>query len=132
VNAVGKTDWKNWGTAGSCGMCGGFSFRETCSHCKQQLCHENGCFEFHQPCYAKIVEDTLENKPIGTKNGDDVLPITEDGTLVRKYQKCGKKNCKCQQGKLHGPYWWRVKYVRKSESGKGHHRWKYVGKIDLT
>ncbi len=35
-------------------------------------------------------------------------------------RKCGKKNCQCASGKLHGPYWYR----RSTKSGRVH----YVGK----
>lgn len=33
-----------------------------------------------------------------------------------KYRTCGKQQCKCRQGELHGPYWFRnnVEYVGKS------------------
>ena len=48
------------------------------------------------------------------------------GTLVGQMVRCGKPNCKCSRGELHGPYFWRcyrlggriVKY--------------YVRKADLT
>jgi len=36
--------------------------------------------------------------------------------------RCGKKECKCSRGELHGPYW----YAYYSENGKT--RCKYVGK----
>lgn len=26
------------------------------------------------------------------------------GTLIRRYIRCGKKDCKCRRGQLHGPY----------------------------
>jgi hypothetical protein len=36
--------------------------------------------------------------------------------------RCGKKGCKCAEGKLHGPYW----YAYWSEGGKT--RSRYIGK----
>jgi hypothetical protein len=29
----------------------------------------------------------------------------DPGFLVKKYRRCGKPNCKCATGSLHGPYW---------------------------
>ncbi|HET8670704.1 MAG TPA: DUF6788 family protein, partial [Candidatus Saccharimonadales bacterium] len=46
------------------------------------------------------------------------------GAVVAQYMRCGKPNCKCLQGKRHGPYfvrfWYegrqrRKKYVKKGE-----------------
>jgi hypothetical protein len=39
--------------------------------------------------------------------------------------KCGKKNCKCSKGELHGPYW----YSYSHENGKG--KYRYAGKTLL-
>jgi len=36
--------------------------------------------------------------------------------------RCGKKNCKCSRGELHGPYW----YAFRQENG--HAKRKYIGK----
>jgi hypothetical protein len=53
--------------------------------------------------------------------------ITNDlltGTIQVQWKKCGKPNCKCQRGDLHGPYyyrfWWAEgrlcrQYVKKSD-----------------
>lgn len=64
----------------------------------------------------------VQKKPL-----DDFIGKTEElpGTLVRKYQKCGKKGCRCQRGFLHGPYYWRVFYDKVTK--KQH--WKYIGKM---
>ena len=57
---------------------------------------------------------------------DTILPIEPVGTLVRKWQKCGKARCKtCQEGKGHGPYLWRVIYDKENKK----QIWKYEGKI---
>jgi hypothetical protein len=52
------------------------------------------------------------------KNSFDSLP----GSVISEFKKCGKPNCKCQRGDLHGPYYYRFyrvegklrrEYVRK-------------------
>jgi hypothetical protein len=46
--------------------------------------------------------------------------IKVDGVLYRQqYRKCGKPDCKCTEGELHGPYWY---------SYDGNSAAKYVGK----
>lgn len=35
------------------------------------------------------------------------IPAKLPGTLISQYVKCGKPNCKCARGALHGPYWYR-------------------------
>ena len=55
------------------------------------------------------------------------------GSIIKKYQKCGKINCKCTGGisdeDLHGPYYWYVKYVKPRNSlNKGKYKWIYIGK----
>ena len=42
----------------------------------------------------------------------NILPIESKGTVVRKWQKCGKKGCRCNFGGdlRHGPYHWLVTY----------------------
>jgi len=46
-----------------------------------------------------------------------------------KYQKCGKKNCKCSgTSYVHGPYFWLVSYVRVHKKGRTNKlKWKYIG-----
>ena len=63
---------------------------------------------------------------IQKKSLDDFIGKTgpDSGTLVRKYQKCGKKCRTCREGKGHGPYVWRVTYDKETKS----QHWKYVGK----
>ncbi|MBD3226674.1 MAG: hypothetical protein GF329_00665 [Candidatus Lokiarchaeota archaeon] len=34
------------------------------------------------------------------------LKQSESGTIVSEYVKCGKDNCKCNSGSLHGPYFY--------------------------
>ena len=55
------------------------------------------------------------------------------GSIVTKYQKCGKNNCKCftnpSMDSLHGPYFWFVKYIKPRNSLKiGKYKWIYIGK----
>lgn len=55
------------------------------------------------------------------------------GSIITKFQKCGKPNCKCSLGFstefLHGPYYWHVKYVKPRNSlKKGQYKWIYIGK----
>ncbi|MFQ5980365.1 MAG: hypothetical protein ACE5OZ_19690 [Candidatus Heimdallarchaeota archaeon] len=45
---------------------------------------------------------------------------------IAKLQRCGKKNCKCLIGVLHGPYFWRVSYQGK-RMGRKKYKWKYLG-----
>lgn len=48
--------------------------------------------------------------------------------ITVKFQKCGKKNCKCCNGYLHGPYYWLITYKKYSTSEKGKYNWIYLGK----
>ncbi len=47
------------------------------------------------------------------------------GTLIEKYVKCGRAGCPCNQGKLHGPYY----YIEIIQNGK--QTFQYVKKKDL-
>lgn len=51
---------------------------------------------------------------------------TGTGTITIKYQKCGKKGCRCNNGNLHGPYIWRRTKINGKEI------WKYQGKYHGT
>lgn len=44
----------------------------------------------------------------------------EGQTYYQQGRKCGRAGCKCQQGELHGPYW----YTRNTDTG----RVQYIGK----
>ena len=49
-------------------------------------------------------------------------------SIIIKFQKCGKKTCKCyKEGKLHGPYFWAVTY-KGSHQGRAKYKWTYLGK----
>lgn len=62
---------------------------------------------------------------IDVDDGESIQAVEEssDGTVVIKKVSCGKDNCKCQSGQLHGPY----KYVvqRKGDSLN----WDYRGPV---
>lgn len=61
---------------------------------------------------------------VSAKTIDDFIGKNDIGTLVRKFQKCGKKCRTCREGKGHGPYWWAVTYDKTTKT----QRWKYYGK----
>ncbi|MFP5260874.1 MAG: DUF6788 family protein [Blastocatellia bacterium] len=44
----------------------------------------------------------------------DSLPKIEPlpGAVCKQMKRCGKPNCKCAKGELHGPYYYRFVYVR--------------------
>jgi len=67
----------------------------------------------------------LENEPIPTKRGAEVLEERRAGGMTYRLQrvKCGKPSCKCAAGLGHGPYWYG--YWREG----GRLRSKYIGKI---
>ena len=49
-------------------------------------------------------------------------------SIVIKFQRCGKKNCRCaREGHLHGPYFWAVSY-KGSRNGRMKYKWIYLGK----
>ncbi len=53
------------------------------------------------------------------------IPDRLPGTVIPQYVRCGKANCGCARGQLHGPYWYRFwredpyvlhkEYVRKAD-----------------
>jgi len=47
------------------------------------------------------------------------------GSLRRRMIKCGKKNCRCRKGRLHGPYCY---FAPSKCRGK----WQYISVEDLT
>jgi hypothetical protein len=52
--------------------------------------------------------------------------------ITVKFQKCGKKNCKCYNGHLHGPYYWLITYKKYNSTKKGKYIWIYLGKDGNT
>lgn len=71
--------------------------------------------------------DELESKKCpssGTKTKHQILK--ERKTIIKTYRleevRCGKKNCHCAEGRLHGPYW----YAYWTEGGRT--KSQYIGK----
>jgi hypothetical protein len=50
-------------------------------------------------------------------------------SVLAKWQKCGKSGCRCDQGFLHGPYFWLVTYISTRSTGRraGKYSWIYLG-----
>lgn len=67
------------------------------------------------------VELAREWQPPGSETAIELRRIGKSCFLLQKV-KCGKANCKCATGKLHGPYWyefWREgSKVKKRYHGK--------------
>jgi hypothetical protein len=59
---------------------------------------------------------------VSSKTIPDKLP----GTVGKQWVKCGKPNCRCTRGELHGPYWYRF---WRDKSGRTHKQ--YVKEADL-
>lgn len=55
-----------------------------------------------------------------------VIPDKLPGTVHEQYIRCGKPNCRCAQGKLHGPYYYRF---WRDRGGRLHK--EYVHKADV-
>ena len=53
---------------------------------------------------------------------DELRPLC--GSLRRRSIRCGKDNCQCKRGRLHGPYHY-------FEPSKCRGKWQYVSKDDL-
>jgi len=61
---------------------------------------------------------------IPLKKGREVIQTLNTGSTIYRLEqvKCGKKKCKCNNGKLHGPYWysyhWNGKKMTSTYIGK--------------
>lgn len=62
------------------------------------------------------------------KKVEILLPKIEPlpGVICKQMVRCGKLNCKCAKGELHGPYYYRFTYRH------GERRKKYVKKDELS
>ena len=77
------------------------------------------------------IDDLLEyRQDVGTEDidaseGESIEAVEESngGTVVIKKVSCGKDNCKCQSGDLHGPY----KYIVRRQGGSLD--WVYKGAV---
>lgn len=76
---------------------------------------------------AEAIEAELTRRALGDQDqGDDAEVIEVRPASAGCYRlekvRCGKPNCRCAQGKLHGPYW----YLYQRRNGKLTS--KYIGK----
>jgi len=77
------------------------------------------------------IKDLLEYRQnvaaedIDASEGEAIEAVEEssEGTAVIKKVSCGKDNCKCQSGELHGPY----KYIVRRQGGSLD--WEYKGAV---
>ncbi|WP_345779374.1 DUF6788 family protein [Natrinema sp. SYSU A 869] len=60
----------------------------------------------------------------GGSKSIETIEESSDGTVVIKKVSCGKENCKCQRGQLHGPY----KYIVRRKGEKLD--WDYRGPVN--
>jgi hypothetical protein len=72
----------------------------------------------------KDYRENISPEEINAADNEEITNIENesDAMIVVKKQNCGKSNCKCQDGHLHGPYKWRV---TQSDGGMN---WEYIGK----
>jgi hypothetical protein len=69
----------------------------------------------------KTEEASRKDKPSPRKQ--TVAKQTLDNKTYRlEYIRCGKENCKCTRGKLHGPYWYSYARVKDKTTSQ------YIGK----
>lgn len=73
---------------------------------------------------ATIIMHDEELKEAQKPSAHEIVDVKERNGVTYKleYVRCGKKNCKCVSGSLHGPYWY--KYWK--ENGRA--RSSYIGK----
>jgi len=71
---------------------------------------------------ARKAEEAL--KHLLSQKGREVLETRCVGKITYQLEKikCGKKKCKCNKGKLHGPYWYAYSWNGKKLTSK------YIGK----
>lgn len=76
----------------------------------------------------QLLANRREVAPAEVEEGKDEavrdVQESEEGTIVIKEVTCGKENCKCQQGELHGPYEY---LVRRTDGGL---EWEYRGPVE--
>jgi hypothetical protein len=69
--------------------------------------------------------ENVTAEDIDAADGESIQAVekSSDGTVVIKRVTCGKDNCKCQRGELHGPY----KYVVRRQGDRL--EWNYKGPV---
>ena len=57
---------------------------------------------------GRLQELEEQGEEIPVKSGRQVVEEVKEATRTqrREYVRCGKPNCKCAEGELHGPYWY--------------------------
>ncbi len=50
----------------------------------------------------------LAQPPRSTPSVSEPAPDYVSGKIQEQYVRCGKSNCHCTQGELHGPYYYRI------------------------
>ena len=95
------------------------------------LCKKADRYRFYAMNQTSKKKDTISRKASrvsseikNQKTTSKIEPLK--GYLEPQMIRCGKLNCKCVKGELHGPY-----YVRRWERG-GKRRSKYVKKDELS
>ena len=56
------------------------------------------------------LKDRLEDYDNEIRDLLNKMKTSTSGVLVSEYVRCGKKNCKCNIGQLHGPYYYHYFY----------------------
>lgn len=51
--------------------------------------------------------NALGREPVEEPKSDETLPKTAVGSLHLEFKTCGRPNCRCRRGLLHGPYLYR-------------------------
>ena len=78
--------------------------------------------ELEELCEHLENEIRLREKSLGAAREVIQEKVVESTCYQHVRIRCGKKNCRCSRGELHGPYW----YAYFREDGKN--RCRYVGK----
>lgn len=67
-------------------------------------------------------EESERERRLTSRKQTVARQIIGDETYRQESIRCGKENCKCAQGKLHGPYWYSYSRVKDKVSSR------YIGK----
>lgn len=52
-------------------------------------------------------KDVSRGRPRARTETGKPLPKTLPGAVCAQWVRCGRPNCRCARGELHGPYWYR-------------------------
>ena len=72
-----------------------------------------------------VYRENVAAEDLDADDGESIQSVEEssDGTVVIKKVSCGKDNCKCRRGELHGPY----KYLVRRKGDRL--EWDYKGPV---